>query len=101
VALQERSACAQQHQATAGRRKPVAAEIEARVGQHVPGRRPVGDQFRSEPRKQFLQDLLPSGRKSVDMAAVGDATPVRLRIAQLVTVDHGHVPVPVGEHSGG
>ena len=76
--------------------EPVTAEVEARVGQHVAGRRPVGDQFRGEPREQLLQDLLPARRQRMDVAAVGDAAPVRRCLGQLVAVDHRHLPVAVG-----
>ncbi len=101
VSFQERSAGAQQHQTGARLPKPVAAEVEARVGQHVPGRCPVGDQLRGEPREQLLQDLLPARRQRMDVAAVGDAAPVRRCLGQLVPVDHRHLPVALGEHSSG
>ena len=101
MTLQEWSAGAQEHQSGVRLPKPVAAEVEARVGQQVPGRRPVGDQFRGEPGEQFLQDLLPARRQRMEVAAVGDAAPVRRCLGQLVPVDHRHLPVAVGEHSGG
>jgi hypothetical protein len=37
----------------------------------------------------------------MQMAAVGDAPPVHRCLGQLVAVDHRHLPVTVGEHSGG
>jgi hypothetical protein len=60
VTLQEWSAGAQEHQSGVRLPEPVAAEVQARVGQQVPGRRPVGDQFLGEPGEQLLQGLLPA-----------------------------------------
>jgi hypothetical protein len=81
--------------------EPVAAEVQARVGQQVPGRRPVGDQFRGESGKQLLQGLLPARRQRVKVAAMGDAPPVHGCLGQRVPVDHRHLPVAVGKHLGG
>jgi hypothetical protein len=101
MALQEWSAGAQQHQSSVRLPEPVAAQVQARVGQQLPNRRPVGDQFRGKPGEQLLQGLLPARRQRMQVAAVGNAPPVHRRVGELVPVDHRHLPVGVGEHSGG
>jgi len=92
---------AQQHQSGARWVEPVATEVETRVGQHVTGGHPVGDQLGREAGKQLLQDQLPARPKRMNMAAVRDAATVCRCLGQLVPVDHRHLIVGIGEHSCG
>jgi hypothetical protein len=101
VTLKDRSAGAQQDQSGVGLPQPVAAEVQARVGQHVPGRHPLGDQRRRESREQFLQGLLPAGQQRMEVVSLGHPTPLGAPLGQLVSVDHRHLREGVGEDSGG
>jgi hypothetical protein len=101
VALENRSAGTQHDQSGVRLPEPVTAEIQARVGQQVPGRHPVGDQLGREPGEEFLQGSLPARQQPMDVAPVRDATPVHRRLGQPVPVDHRHLRIGVGEHPGG
>ena len=99
VVLQEWSAGAQECQPAVCLSQPMTAEVEACVGQHVPGRGPVGNHCGGEPGEQFFECLLPTGGEGVEVAAVRDAASMPGRVGQLVPVDHGHLPVAVAERA--